>query len=95
MKKKLLKAVQLFQAFTGHNPEYVDTVKMPDFPEVALKVGDCLGIMYETVRDGKKERYIHEFRGKSRPLLISSHDGKQLFLLGGRYVFKEDGINDR
>lgn len=93
-KQKVSEAVQLFEEFTGHKPKAVDKFEKPEFPDVALLIGDCTGIMYETVRDGKKEKYIHEFKGKSRPMLIASHDGKQIFLLGGNYTFKDDGIND-
>lgn len=93
--KKVNAAVKLFKDFTGENPTNLNKHKKPVFPDVALYVGECTGIMYEAVRDGKTENYIHEFKEGSQPMLISSHDGKQLFLLGGKYQFKDDGINDR
>jgi hypothetical protein len=50
---------------------------------------------YTTVRDGKRERYIHRFRKKSRPLLAASSDGTSLQILGGEFEFTEAGIEDR
>lgn len=50
-------------------------------------------IGYSAKRDGKVEKYIHEFK-KSRPVLASSYAGDQLFLVNGRYKFTNTGIND-
>lgn len=93
--KKLENAITLFEDFTGHEPRTVEVHSKPEFPDVALKVGRCLGIMYETVRDGKRERYLHEFKKSASPILIASHDGKKLFLLGGNYTFTDAGITDK
>ena len=60
-----------------------------------MLVGELDAVLYTTRRDGRLERYIHEFAKKSRPLLAASHDGKQLVLLGGAYDFTEAGIVDR
>jgi hypothetical protein len=62
---------------------------------VAFKIGDCDGILYTTVRDGVTESYIHKFKKKSRPVLASSFDGKQLLILAGGYEFTERGIVDK
>lgn len=94
MKNKRVKAaIKLFQDFTGHDPEYVDTVSLP-VDSVAMAIGHCTGIMYETVRDGKKEHYLHKFKKGCRPVLASSSDGTQLYLLAGAYTFTERGIVD-
>lgn len=63
-------------------------------PDTVLKIGKVTGIMYETIRDGKTENYVHEFRRSSQPDLTVSHDGQQIVLLGGSYLFKDSGIND-
>jgi len=57
-------------------------------------MGKCLGIMYETVRDGEREQYIHEFNKTARPLLTVSSDGLQLYLIGGSYSVTDKGIED-
>lgn len=93
-KRKVAKAINLFHRFRGDDPEYIDRVTLPT-TDVAMLIGKCDGVLYTTVRDGKTERYIHKFTGKSRPLLVSSWDGKQLYLLGGAYDFTAEGIKDR
>lgn len=86
--------MQLFGAFTGHKGNLL-SLKKPTIPNVMLVVGQCDGVMYTTVRDGKVEKYLHQFKESARPLLCSSSDGKQLFMLGGAYDFTDRGIVDR
>lgn len=93
-RRKIAKAISLYRRFSGHEPEYITARTLPT-TDVAMLIGKCDGVLYTTVRDGRTEHYIHEFSGKSRPLLVSSWDGKQLYLLGGAYNFTADGIVDR
>lgn len=88
------RGMRLFGDFTGHKGELF-AVQQPALPEVALVVGYLDGVMYTTVRDGKTERYLHQFEKQSRPLLLASDDGKQLFILGGGYDFTDRGIVDK
>lgn len=90
---KQKEAAFLFEDFTGHKADHYEnrTINLPD---VGLKFGECTGIMYETVRDGVKERYCHEFKKTARPDLGASFDGKQIFLVGGNYRFTNRGIVD-
>lgn len=92
---KIRKAAQLYEDFSGHEAEEIGTVKLSVNPEVAIAVGEIEAIMYNTVRDGVSERYIHKFRASARPLFCVSFDGKQLLLVGGEYDFTERGIVDR
>lgn len=92
---KIRKAAQLYEDFSGHEAEHVDTVKINDLPGVAIAVGEVEAIMYNTVRDGVHERYIHKFKAAARPLFCVSFDGKQLMMVGGEYDFTERGIVDR
>lgn len=91
---RIEQAAQLYEDFTGHQADQVDIAKIPNY-DTALCIGECLGIMYETVRDGVRERYQHDFRKKSRPQLCITHDGRQILLIGGSYLFKDSGINDQ
>lgn len=50
--------------------------------------------MYATTRDGKREKYLHEFKPSARPDLVAKHDGSQLGLIGGDFIFTEAGITD-
>lgn len=87
-------AENLYRDFTGHEPDNtVDIVKLPAH-DTGILIGNVVGIIYDTVRDGKDEQYIHEFKPRSRPQLAASHDGTQLYILGGGYTFKDTGIND-
>lgn len=89
------KAARLFKAFSGEEPEFLDVVRKPAFPDVLMVIGECDGILYSAVRDGEVKRFIHEFRARSRPTFAVTPDGKQLILLGGAYSFTERGIVDK
>jgi len=89
--QKINAAIDLFENFTGEKAEYVDRVKL-HVDTVAMAIGYCDAVAYETVREGKVERYIHEFEKGDRPILAVSSDGKQLYLLGGDYKFTDRGI---
>ena len=84
-------AGELFRGFTGDHPETLHKVRIRN-PKTGLVIGELDGVLYTTVRDGKTERYEHEFKKGSRPLLVSSHDGESLHILGGDYEFTERGI---
>lgn len=86
-------AMRRYEAFTGYDADSYQTVNLPRY-DAGLKVGRCLGIMYETSRDGETENFLHEFKKSSQPIFAVSHDGKQIFIIGGDYIFKESGIND-
>jgi hypothetical protein len=88
-------ANKLFEDFTGDKLARGKRVKAPVIPPVLINMGKIDGVMYTTVRDGKTERYIHEFKSKARPTFAVSPDGKQLFMLGGAYNFTERGIVDK
>lgn len=90
----LRQAVKLYRDFRGEEPRGFVKVKMPALPTAMLTVGECLGIMYRTRRDGKVEDYLHRFAKKARPTLAVSSDGLQLFLLGGAYSVTDRGIED-
>ena len=93
--QKLRDAVKLYENFSGHDAEPIGQVEFPENPQIALAIGDILGVAYETVRDGKVEKYYHAFKKSARPLFVVSHDGKQLFMIGGSYDFTERGIVDQ
>jgi hypothetical protein len=86
-------AKALYADFSGHDGQVLGKVSIPSH-KAGLVVGECDGILYTTVRDGKTEKYIHKFKQKSRPLLVSSHDGKTLYLLDGAFKFTSRGIVD-
>jgi hypothetical protein len=90
---KIKEAIENFEKFTGHTPEFIDKNDLPKF-DVGFKVGMCDGVLYTTVRDGRTEQYIHKFKQRARPILASNYDGSFIALLGGHYKFTERGIVD-
>lgn len=90
------KAQKLYADFTGHDGEFFLTkVRLPKMPTAVVAIGECDQICYRTVRDGKRENYVHDFKKSARPLLCCSPDGTQLFLIGGHFEFTERGIVDK
>lgn len=89
------RAALLTERFTGHDAEILGEIDVPSHPDAVAIIGECDAVCYTTVRDGRRESYIHEFRSKDKPLLAVSPDGRQLLLIGGRYLFTERGIVDR
>lgn len=87
-------AVDAYTGFRGDPPQSVDVIEVPQIDPVLLTMGECLGVMYETTRDGKREKYIHQFKKSARPLLCVSSDGLQLYLIGGSYSVTDHGIED-
>ncbi len=90
---RVAEAVDLFQRFRGDDPEWIDRIDI-EHPDVLLIVGHCDGVLYTTERDGQVEKYIHQFKKAARPLLCTSYDGQQLYLLGGDFTFTHRGIVD-
>lgn len=86
------KARKLLESFTERELQREQVVRLPKQPKVGVAFGRVIGIMYQT-SDG--ENFIHRFRlQESRPLIVASPDGKQLYLIGGSYNFTERGIVD-
>jgi len=94
VRDEIEQAADLYERFSGHDPEEIGRVTVPRVPRVGVAIGEVDGILYSTIRDGKFEKYIHKFHKKDRPLFVVSPDGKQLFLIGGNYTFSERGIVD-
>ena len=87
-------AGRLYEQFTGMPADEIVSAHL-QLPRALTMIGTVRAIAYETVREGQAERYVHEFRSRSRPLLAVSPDGTQLFLVGGNYCFGDRGIIDR
>jgi len=87
-------AARLLEDFSGTPAKRRRELRTPEH-DVLLEVGRVDGIMYTAKRDGKTQRYVHEFRASSRPVLAVSHDGAQLYLLAGAYKFTDRGIEDK
>lgn len=89
-----LRAKQAFKDFTGHEPTQEYITQLDSRPVAGYRMGSTVGIAYEATRDGKTERYFHEFKKKARPDLVARSDGRQLFLTRGNYKVTDRGIED-
>lgn len=86
-------AAVLYERFTGHRAK-LDAIDIDPLPEAVAVIGPCDFIGYTTIRNGKKESYVHDFALKDRPLLCVTPDGSQILLVGGDYDFTSRGIVD-
>lgn len=91
---RTFRAKKAFKDFTGRSAKKVVTSKLDDKDQVGYRLGPMVGVAYEATRDGKTERYFHEFKKAARPDLISRDDGKQLYIDGGKYRVTDRGIED-
>lgn len=91
---RFAKAARGFREFTGHKATSVRAVPLTDRNVSGWQMGPVVGIAYEARRDGKSDRYFHEFAKSARPNLVASEDGKQLYITDGKYTVTERGIED-
>lgn len=88
--EKFDRAENLFTQFHGFPPVRGDVVAVNmRQPEPALIIGQLLYVGYIALNE--KTPYMHKFT-KHRPLLASSSDGRQLYILKGGYRFTPRGI---
>lgn len=87
-------AARAYRQFTGDRPARVTVSRLPKRDVAGWKLGPAVGVAYEAVRDGQRERYFHEFKKSARPDLVASADGRKLYFTGGRFKVTERGIED-
>lgn len=88
-------ASELYAEFSGHDADEYKMTRKPIVPDVLAVIGELEAVIYSTVRDGIAERYKHDFRKSSRPLLCVSPGGDQLYIIDGKYLFTDRGIVDK
>lgn len=89
--KRLKRATRLYQAFHEQAPRKNEIIRLNNDVEL-VAIGECTRISYLTPENVE---YMHKFKKKSRPTLAVSDDGKQLYLVKGKYRFTDRGIEDR
>ncbi len=82
-------AQQKLMQFNGKKFTKQKTLQLPKH-KVVYELGNLVGVIYQL----NDEKYIHQFKKASQPILAVSHDGKQLYILGGEYKITERGIED-
>lgn len=88
------KARNAFRAFSGMEPAELIQVEAGSVPRMAWLLGEMEEVLYNTTRDGKRERYLHPFKKSARPLLAVDAETGKLFLVGGEYTVTDRGITD-
>lgn len=88
------KAQALYESFREAKPTREARMVVPT-PKRLVAMGHCDGIDYVTTHGRKTVRYHHDFAPGCRPLLCCSPNGRQLFLLGGRFKWDARGIVDK
>ena len=89
------KAASAFEAFTGYAATHETTFKQKPI-RAGFALGKLVSVTYEQNRVGHGlSHYQHDFKKNSRPLLVSSHDGAALAIVGGQFEITERGIEDR
>jgi hypothetical protein len=91
---KETRAKKAFEDFTGHKATKRRVSRLDDRDVHGWEMGPVLGIAYEAKRDGKTQRYFHEFKKAARPRLVAKDDGSKLYIDGGRYKVTDRGIED-
>lgn len=85
--------IHLLEGFKGFPPTEVVDVDVPSrvMPKILAKIGDLESITYlSNKEDGRNRSYIHFF--KKRPILAADARGGQLYIVGGNYKVKPEGI---
>src|SRR6185312_4468044 len=89
------RASKAFEDFTGSKPKWVEKHKLDERDRAGYRMGKVVGVAYEATRDGERAQYFHRFAPKSRPELVASSDGRQLYISRGSYEVTDRGIEDR
>lgn len=92
--KKMEQAEYLLREFQGGGNIKRKKITMGTI-DAGFVVGPILAIGYQAFVNGKSKIFMHEFSDAAAPLLISSHDGKQLAIAEGAYQFTPAGIEDK
>ena len=84
----------LYEQFHGETPQRVKYRKLPVFSQ-GVEIGPLVAVTYDTIRDGKIQRYEHEFSERASPLLVSSDSGRKVAVIGGDFQFTDRGFVDK
>lgn len=88
------KAKRAFRSFSGHEPAELIDIPQPAPAAHAWLLGELEAVTYRATRDGRSDRYHHEFKRAARPVLAVTVPSAQLVVIGGRYTVTDAGITD-
>jgi len=88
------KTLKRYKTFHDLEPKDVQVKKIKTrmIPKELIALGDLREIVYLSDKwDNKKRAYVHKFK-KPYPKLLTNQGGDQLYILGGKYKVKSEGI---
>lgn len=87
--------ISIFEQFHKYWPTKVMPLDIDSrtIPAVLARLGELKGVIYISDKWGDgKQSYIHNFKASDRPILATDSDGTHLYILGGSYRIKPEGI---
>ncbi|MGK2953684.1 MAG: hypothetical protein ACSLEZ_15045 [Thiobacillus sp.] len=90
-------ALAFYQQFHWGEPaKKLSRRKLSSSPKVAVKLGTLHAVTYETVKNGERALWEHEFgeEGGRKPDLVMDAKNKRLHIVGGDYDVRPEGIVD-
>lgn len=91
--KAMRRGARLYRQFYRFAPRRIVQHSHPRMiPPVMVELGELVGLIYRTDKwqPGRPRTYIHFM--ETRPRLVSDVEGRQLYLVGGKYRVTAAGI---
>ena len=92
--KELKKATTMYKDFHwGKDVDKITKMEAPEPPRVLVALGYLRSVTYQTQKEGDEGDmfYIHAFE-RPFPILCTDPEGKHLFIVGGGFKVKKEGI---
>lgn len=87
-------AKRLFRKLHGREPRDGEIGHISLMGEDIIPIGRLNAIAYTATVDGEENAYYHDFAKNRQPVLCSSADGSQLYIIAGKYIITERGIEN-
>lgn len=87
--------IEQFRKFHDFMPSQVEVLKLDtlSMPRIVAYLGELEAVTYRSDKwDGKERSYIHHFKKGDRPILATDSEGRRLFVVGGSFRVKAQGI---
>lgn len=92
--RRLARLAKMFKDYHGFEPGQVKTVRINTrIPTELVQIGTLQEIVYHSDKDdrGRLKRYLHDFK-KPYPILCTDVSRQRLFIIGGKFRVKAEGI---
>ena len=92
--RRLARLARMFKDYHGFEPGQVKMVPVNTaIPKELVQIGTLREIIYHSDKDdpGRLKRYLHDFK-KPYPILCTDVSCNRLFIIGGKFKVKPEGI---